>query len=262
MLPLRLVGIKMADEAPDTVGGATRVFLGTAGFISFLIGAEILREGGSAWAGISLIVAAYPIYASLALWNFTASRFRRTSAKPLLSYLDQCDSDLGGAIIRMARSSAWGRLFAAQYLVDSGEPIDMGYLLQQIASHIVMNEVINGTLDVRGRLPGQMEYKNIPRTDWHSSAFYFLQDQMTIWKMHILPTGGASIDHDGTIIAHDPAAKQRNDQIRNYDSLIVDAVQFEKLWPRRDVKADRLRRKLLWKARWRRLNKNEIKRLS
>jgi hypothetical protein len=48
----------MADEASDTVGGAMRIFLGTAGFVSFLIGAEILREGGPAWVGASLIAAA------------------------------------------------------------------------------------------------------------------------------------------------------------------------------------------------------------
>jgi len=223
MLFLRLVGIQMADEASDTVARGVKNYLGALGFIAPLIGGEELvrlyltDHGLPSWVSLGLIASGLPIYTSPAAWKATHRRLSRNTNATSLSYLDQCYSDLGGAIIRMARSSSWGRLFAAQYLVDSGKPIDMGYLLQQIASHIVMNEVINGNLDVRGRLPGQMEFKNIPRTDWHSSAFYFLKDPVTIWRMHILPTGGASIDEDGTVMAHDPAAKQRNDQLRNYE---------------------------------------------
>ena len=37
---------------------------------------------------------------------------------------------------------------------------------------------------------------------------------------------------------------------------------IEKLWTARDREADKQRRKLLWQARWRRLNRDEIARLS
>ena len=131
----------MADEASDTVGGAMRIFLGTAGFVSFLIGAEILREGGPAWVGASLIAAAFPIYLSPAAWKFVVSRFGRNDVKLSLSYLSDRDSSLGPAIIRMARNSAWGRWYAAQQLVATGSPIDQLHLYQ-IAASVVMEKIL------------------------------------------------------------------------------------------------------------------------
>jgi hypothetical protein len=44
--------------------------------------------------------------------------------------------------------------------------------------------------------------------------------------------------------------------------LTVDGYEFEKLWPARDRVADKERRRLLWKAWWRRLDKDERARLS
>jgi hypothetical protein len=248
----------MSDEAPDTVSGATRVFLGTAGFVSFLIGAEILREGGSSWVGTALIAAAYPIYSSLAMWKFAVSRLGRNGAKPSLSYLHQRDSDLGGAIKSMARSSAW----AAQHLVGSGSAIGEDYLLQ-IAGSVVRDKILDGDLDVRGRRPGRLDYEVIPRTYWQSSAFHFVNDPISLWRMIIFPTGGVEIAPDGTIArASDAAAAARTSQLATYDSFLIDAYQFEKLWPPNNVIADRKRRKVLRQARRRDLDKDEIQRLS
>jgi hypothetical protein len=161
----------------------------------------------------------------------------------------------------MAEHSAWGRWFAAQHLVNSETPIDEDHLLQTAAS-IVRDKILDGDLEVRGRLPGKLDYEVIPRTDWRSSGFHFVKDPRTLWKMVIFPTGGAEIAPDGTIArASDPKAAARNAQIAKYDSFIVDAYQFEKLWPKKSVLADRKRRKLLFQARWRGLNKDEIRRL-
>jgi hypothetical protein len=71
-----------------------------------------------------------------------------------------------------------------------------------MASSIVMEKIIDGDLEVLGRQPGKMEYEPIPRTDWRSSALQFVKDPITLWRMIIVPRGGAEITHEGTVIAH------------------------------------------------------------
>jgi hypothetical protein len=178
-----------------------------------------------------------------------------------LKYLDYRDSGLGSAIITMARQSAWGRWFSAQHLVNCGSKISEK-LLYGTAGSIVMDKILDGNIEVRGRRPGQLEYETIPRTHWRSSGFTFLEDSKVLWKLHIIPTGGAQIDTDGTILALDPIAAARNAQLINYDSLIVDAYQFESQWPLKKLIADKKRRKFLREARRRHLDQDEIMRLS
>src|SRR5262245_19814701 len=123
----------MADEASDTVGGGVRNYLGAIGFIVALIGAEILREGGSQWLGISLLAAGLPIFLAPTAWKFVSSRLRPkplAASEPTLKYLSARDSELGSAIMSMARRSAWGRWFAAQHLVSTGSRIDEMYLFK------------------------------------------------------------------------------------------------------------------------------------
>ena len=78
----------------------------------------------------------------------------------------------------------------------------------------------------------------------------------------MLPRGGATVDPDGTVKAHNPQAEARNSKLQEYDSLVVDAEQFEKLWPARDRVADKLRQRFLQIARKRKLDADEIERLS
>lgn len=178
-----------------------------------------------------------------------------------LAYLNYRDAELGPSIIQMASKSAWGRWFAAQYLVSSERPIAEGNFLQ-IASHVVMDEVVNGNLAVRGRKPRSSDYESIPREHWRSSAFHFIPDPISLWRMILLPRGGATVDPDGTVKAHNPQAEARNSKLQEYDSLVVDAEQFEKLWPARDRVADKLRQRFLQIARKRKLDADEIERLS
>ncbi len=141
--------------------------------------------------------------------------------KDELEYLRERDPTLGSAIQAMARYSAWGRWYAAQNLVNSGVPIREQDLLR-IAASIVTDKMIDGHIEVRGRLPGRMEYEEIPRTDWRSSALDFVSNPVSLWKLVIIPRGGAEIAPDGTIAhASDSAAAQRTSQITEYDSLIV-----------------------------------------
>jgi hypothetical protein len=255
----------MTDSGvPEKLLPAIRVavFWGALPFIGILLGGERVSEGkyheAAAWLGgafLSILVAVY--------WDRLIRRmWPRYNPQPSLSYLSNKDSELGSAIVSMARRSAWGRWFAAQHLVNSGSAIGMSYLLQ-IAGSQVMDKILDGDLEVRGRRPGRMDYQTIPRTDWRSSAIHFVSDPISLWRMLIVPRGGVEIAPDGTIArASNPTAAARTSQLADYDSLLIDAHQFETLWPQKDGPADGPRRKLLRQARRRALDKDEIQRLS
>src|SRR5262249_10265956 len=111
------------------------------------------------------------------------------------------------------------------------------------------------------RRPGNLEYEDIPSTHWRSTALHMIPDERTLWKMLLLPRGGAQITPDGKAIGDDPAATARTAKIQEYDSIIIKARQFEKLWPRKDVRLDAVRRKYLQTARKARVDPNEIAKL-
>jgi hypothetical protein len=270
MFPLRLIGINMADEAADTFTGGVKNFLGALGFISPLLGGEELIRwylGGHTlpwWFSVGLIVAGLPIYTSPAAWKSLRRIFAGAQSEPntSLQYLSGRDSELGSAIISMARQSAWGRWYAAQQLVNSGTRVGL-QLLYQIAAGKVMDAITNGELEVRGRRPDpkRLDYEPIDRTHWRSCSLVCVSDPITIWKMKLIPIGGVELDREETIVrADNPTAVQRT-SLLDYDSLIIDAYQFEKLWPKRKKDADKERRKFLLRAWWRGLDRDERRRL-
>ena len=126
-----------------------------------------------------------------------------------------------------------------------------------------MEEIINGNLEIRGRRPDpqRLEYEPIDRTHWRSSWLYCVADPMSLWKIQLCPRGVVEVERDGTVHAKDTAAAQRT-SLLDYDSLIVDAYQFETLWPQTNEIADKKRRAFLREANWRGLDKGEIRRLS
>ncbi len=240
------------------------------------VSASLNEIGG--WRGMTAFLispppwfplAASAISVALILWHFKRSApaskpnsLGNDNIEQQLSYLYSRDVDLGSAIASMARKSAWGRWYAAQHLVNNGCAVAEQYILQ-IASSIVWRNILDGDLKVRCRRPCRLDYEEIPRTHWRSSAFCFVGDDKTLWKMVIHPTGGAEIAASGEVVrASDPAAAARTSQLAEYDSFLVDAYQFEKLWPATDVVEDKARNKLLKDARSRHLDKDEIKRLT
>jgi hypothetical protein len=155
----------MADgDIPDKLLPAIRyaVFWVGLPFIGLLLGGENLSNGNhheaAAWFGCGILSIVIAVY-----WNRIISRvWPRYSEKRSLSYLSDRDSELGPAIITMALRSAWGRWFSAQHLVNSGSAIDQSYLMQ-MAGTVVMDKILDGDLEVRGRRPGRMDYEVIPR---------------------------------------------------------------------------------------------------
>jgi len=189
------------------------------------------------------------------------SRWRSRPASDDLTYLRDEDAELGGAVRDMAWHSAWGKWFAAQHLaLNEHKPIADRELMG-IATSLVLDAVTNGQLEVRGRRPGQMDYVPIPQTHWRSTALHMIPDSRSLWKMILIPRGGAEIQPDGKVIGRDPKSVARTEELAAYDSLIVKARQFEKLWPRKDKDTDAARKALLRKAKKARADPAEIKKL-
>jgi hypothetical protein len=162
------------------------------------------------------------IYA-VVVWPIPEIRRQRqakaaAAVKPKLHYLTQRDTDVSSAIIRAAHNSAYGRWFAAQILLNSGYPIKERHLLHVMASQ-VMDKMLDGEIEVKGRRPGELDYEIIPRTYWRSSAFYVREDPISLWRIILCPRGGLRIEPDGTYDASDAAAAERTAQL-DYDSLL------------------------------------------
>jgi hypothetical protein len=233
---------------------------GAAPFVFFL---AAVVEGAIAqkyWVAAICAVLFFVSIGVVVHWDtLLPPRWRSTPKK--LEYLRDRDTELGAAIRDMVWRSAWGRWFSAQVFINGEQPASEETVFHA-ASHLVTNQLVNGDLEVRGRLPNNLDYEAIPRTHWRSSALHFVRDPVSLWRMIVIPRGGAAIDPSGTVTGHDPAATQRTNVITTYDSMLVDAYQFEKMWPRRDRFTDRKRRKLLKQARKRGLDNDEIARLS
>ena len=166
----------------------------------------------------------------------------REDATKGMEYLSHRDLQLGDAVFKMAYKSAWGRWYAAQHLVNAGKPIDEQLL--RIASSIVTDKTNRRGIGGSRRLPNEMDYQIIPQTYWRSSVLHFIKDPICLWNLLIIPRGGVEIDADGTIEATDAVAHRRSSLIANYDSLLVDGPQFERLWPTKDRVADKKRRQI------------------
>jgi len=78
----------------------------------------------------------------------------------------------------------------------------------QVAMNLVLDALTDGRLEVRGRKPGQMDYEPIPQTHWRSTALHVVPNDRTLWKMVLIPRGGAEIHPDGTVIGFDEESAQ------------------------------------------------------
>lgn len=85
MLFLRLLGVKMADELPETAGAATRNLLGAVGFIVILLGGELLLEktGERSTLGLALVIGGIPIFFLGVFWRWFQPKFAAGVAERL-----------------------------------------------------------------------------------------------------------------------------------------------------------------------------------
>jgi hypothetical protein len=252
-----------SGAVPDRLLPAMRVgvFWASLPFIGLLLSAERISDGKYLEAAAWFCGAIASIVAGVYLDRLIPRRFQ---AKPKnLEYLSSEDSELGTAIRNMVWRSAWAKWYASQYLAtDDHRPASEAHMMH-VGASLVLDALMDGQLEARGRNPGQMEYEAIPQTHWRSSALHMVEDKNTFWRMVLFPRGGAEINPDGVVVAaRDAAAKQRTDELAAYDSLIVNSRQFERMWPRRDKEADAATKHLLKKAKKAGADPAEIQKLA
>src|ERR1700724_3037305 len=99
-----------------------------------------------------------------------------------------------------------------------------------------MPKIIDGDLEVRGRRPDpqQLGLESIDRTHWRSSWLAPVKDAVFLWKMKLIPRGGVELDQKGTIVRADNVTAARRTSLLDYDLLLIDAYQFEGVWPQKD----------------------------
>lgn len=252
-------------EVPKKIDHAIRVavFWIALPFIGLLLaGDRYFADNGTgkqvaaclAVAILSILIAVY--------WERLLPRRFRPKDDQSLGYLRDADTELGGAIRDMVWCSAWGKWYTAQSLANSApKPVNEQFIMAA-ATSIVLDALTDGRLEARGRKPGQMDYEPIPQTHWRSTALHMIPDNRSLWKMILIPRGGAEITPEGSVIGRDQNAVQRTDQLAIYDSLIVNARQFEKLWPLKHKLTDAARKVLLKRAKKAGADPAEIAKLS
>jgi hypothetical protein len=255
--------LAMADSGvPDKLLPAIRlaVFWIAVPFIGLLLGGEDFRGGNYAWTAgwigcalISILIAVY--------WDNLLPARLRSKVQPL-GYLRNEDSELGAAVRDMAWRSAWARWFASQFLANNNHQPAREEQIMQTASILVLDALTDGRLEARGRRAGRLDYEAIPRTHWRSTALHMIRDDAALWRMVLIPRGGAEISPEGAVTGRDASATQRTEQLAAYDSIIVSSRQFEAIWPLRDREADKARKHLLKAAKYAGADVTEIEKLS
>jgi hypothetical protein len=183
-----------------------------------------------AW-GVGLIAAIF--FLSFDFWRIIKAALvklnsRSESARAVKPYLHDEDTELGGAIRDMARYSAWAKWFASQFLANNNHaPVSQPNLMN-IASGIVLDALMDGKILARGRpqwisralwrrQPSDpIEYEDISREAWRLAAIRMEPHPNTLWRAVLFPRSNV-----------DP---ERIKKLLDYDSVIVNSREFEKLW--------------------------------
>ena len=164
-------------------------------------------------------------------------------------YLTSEDEELSSAIRMMVWRSAWGRWYAAQHLANNEHKPAREASLFMAASSLVLDEAMNGNLEIKGRRPDGIAYEPIPKETWRLAFLREVDaDPRALWRTKPAPRDGV-----------DP---KRIQTLLDYDSLTVRSEQFERIWPRDDPETDRVRKELLKKAAAAGVSADEIKALS
>lgn len=109
--------------------------------------------------------------------------------------------------------SAWGR-FKRDNPPDTSTDLNarIRSLMHMVAS-IVSEAAMVGSLTIKGRPPGEIEFEEIPKATWRLAAIVANPNVMSIWKLEV--TARSSVDPD------------RIERVLSYDSLIVDFEEFQ-----------------------------------
>jgi hypothetical protein len=131
-------------------------------------------------------------------------------------YLQDVDSEVTHALLMMVSRSAWGRWYRQQ-VGTSGENALTDGSTMHVAAYLITDAAMNGRLELRGRLPSEVNYEPIQKETWRLAALAVEPDSFTIWKVKVHPRHGVDPDRIKRVLV--------------YDSLVVNSQAFEALWP-------------------------------
>jgi hypothetical protein len=241
-----LTQVKPDEGVANVTGWLQRARAFAVNVLPHWVTAHVAIGGGA--AAVAICLAAWLFwpwlgsYGPFLLWQATRANRKRTR------YLSAAETPLGHAMLAMSLRSAWARWYSAQHLANSGTPIEDHSLMHMIANTMVLNELVEGTLTVMGRLPGEFQALPIPKHYWQYRCFAVERDQATIWKISLRDRHGV------------PKAREQN--LPQYEDLLVNSEAFERLFPMRDAVTDAARKRLLKQAKQKNLPRAEIDRLA
>jgi hypothetical protein len=129
---------------------------------------------------------------------------------PPKNYLSHRDEEVKMAIYSMSLRSVQGQYTSSQYPNDARQAMSM-------LAFIVTEAAMEGHLVIRGRPGSGRDYEEIPRTDWRLVYLDVEPNMATIWHVVVKPRHGV--------------APERVQKLLDYDSLVIDSAEFQKLWP-------------------------------
>lgn len=109
--------------------------------------------------------------------------------------------------------SAWGK-YKRENPPDTStdQNARIGMLMHMVA-HTVSEAAMAGSLTIKGRSPGEIEFEEIPKAAWRLAAIVANPDMASIWKLEVIARSGVDPD--------------RIERVLSYDSLIVNFEQFQ-----------------------------------
>jgi hypothetical protein len=154
---------------------------------------------------------------------------------------------LNRAAYLIAHRSAWGRNFAAEYLIrDNCVPTSEQNLMQNVA-YLLTEAAMKGHVEIKGQKVGEIQFDRIHPDTWQSICLDIQPDHKTLWR--------ASIKYNS------PLTKEQKDRVSQYNSLSISESALRREWPEKDRKIDVSTRRILRKARRFGINQHEIDKL-
>jgi hypothetical protein len=154
---------------------------------------------------------------------------------------------LNRAAYLIAHRSAWGRNFAAEYLIlDSCIPTSEQNLMQNVA-HLMTEAAMKGLIEIKGRKVGEIQFEPIHQDTWQLIHLDIQPDSQTLCRV--------------SIKYKSQRTNEQKDLVPQYKSLSISESALRKEWPEKDRKLDASTKKFLQKAKRFGVNQQEIDKL-
>ena len=112
--------------------------------------------------------------------------------------------------------SAWGTYQRGNPPdTSTDQNVRIGTIMHMVAT-IVSDAAMVGSLTIKGRPAGEIEFEDIPKATWRLAAIVATPDMASIWKLEV--------------IARSSVDPERIERVLSYDSIIVNFERFKSLF--------------------------------